>query len=87
MFSFLVTVLSGMLPQRFKKLNNSQNLLGIANTFSGGVFLAIAFVHIIPETATNYYMYVLIKNEILSQQNYQPPPVKYKLEDGVSKPV
>ena len=30
-------------------------MLGIANSFSGGVFLAIAFVHILPETANLYY--------------------------------
>jgi zinc transporter ZupT len=55
----LISVLSGLAPYKFKKLSQSQELLGIANTFSGGVFLAIAFVHIIPEAATKYYLIVL----------------------------
>lgn len=37
-------------------------MLGLANTFSGGVFLAIAFVHIIPETASLYYEYKYAKS-------------------------
>ena len=55
----MVTVFSGLVPIYFKRLNQSQHILGLANTFSGGVFLAIAFVHIIPETARSYYMYIL----------------------------
>jgi len=56
---FAVTVIMGVLPQRIKGLLQTGSYLGIANTFSGGVFLAIAFVHIIPEAATNYYLYIL----------------------------
>ena len=56
---FAVTVASGMAPMKFKKFKNSTDMLGIANTFSGGVFLAIAFVHIIPETSNNYYLHML----------------------------
>ena len=55
---FFITVFSGLVPQKFKRFKQSQHVLSLANTFSGGVFLAIAFVHIIPETSTNYYMYI-----------------------------
>jgi len=60
-------------------------LLGIANTFSGGVFLAIAFVHIIPETSNNYYMNVLSTNEVLSNRHSQQ--VKFSMESGVATEV
>lgn len=40
--------------------------MSIANTFSGGVFLAIAFVHIIPETAALYYDYKYQEQDITS---------------------
>lgn len=42
---------------KWKKCRKNDHLLSVANTFSGGVFLAIAFVHIIPETASLYYEY------------------------------
>jgi threonine/homoserine/homoserine lactone efflux protein len=51
----VVTFLAGILPQKWKKCRNNEHMLSIANTFSGGVFLAIAFVHLIPETTVMYY--------------------------------
>ena len=80
---FLITVASGLAPIKYKKLKENQNLLGIANTFSGGVFLAIAFVHIIPETSNNYYMLILKANEVLTKK----PMIEYKMEDGVAVQV
>jgi len=56
---FFVSFAAGLVPMKSKRFSSSQHLLGIANTFSGGVFLAIAFVHIIPETSGNYYLYIL----------------------------
>ena len=58
---FFISFLAGIVPMKNKRFASSQHLLGIANTFSGGVFLAIAFVHIIPETASSYYIYILEK--------------------------
>ena len=52
---FLITMLAGLTPIKTKSCRENANLLGIMNTFSGGVFLAIAFVHILPETANQYY--------------------------------
>ena len=66
---FIITVCSGLAPIKSRRFRESSHLLGIANTFSGGVFLAIAFVHIIPETSNNYYMSILERNEVLSQVN------------------
>ena len=50
-----VTLIAGIVPQKWKKCRKSEHFLSIANTFSGGVFMAIAFVHIIPETTALYY--------------------------------
>ena len=52
---FAVTVAAGLAPMKIKSFNSNPKLLGIANSFSGGVFLAIAFCHILPETADMYY--------------------------------
>ena len=54
---FVESLLFGIIPQKWRRCRKSDNLLSIANAFSGGVFLAIAFVHIIPETAKLYYEY------------------------------
>lgn len=62
---FVISFGSGLAPLKFKRLKESTHLLGLANTFSGGVFLAIAFVHIIPETSNNYYISILENNDLL----------------------
>ena len=50
-----ITMGSGLAPMKIKGCVGNPKILGIANSFSGGVFLAIAFVHILPETANLYY--------------------------------
>ena len=52
---FIVTMLAGLAPIQTKSCRENTRILGIMNSFSGGVFLAIAFVHILPETANLYY--------------------------------
>lgn len=52
---FLITVGAGIAPMKIPSCSQNAKWLGIANCFSGGVFLAIAFVHILPETANMYY--------------------------------
>lgn len=50
-----MTMASGLAPMKIQGCNTNPKLMGIANSFSGGVFLAIAFCHILPETANLYY--------------------------------
>ena len=40
----------GMLPVKCQSCRNSMKMLGLANAFSGGVFIAIALLHIMPES-------------------------------------
>lgn len=42
------------LPLRFKNFAASEKVLGIGSTFSGGVFLALAFGHMIPEAVESF---------------------------------
>ena len=44
----------GSIPVLSHKFNQSPTILGVANAFSGGVFLAIALVHILPEQYESY---------------------------------
>ena len=46
---FAESILFGIIPQKWRRCRKNDNILSVANAFSGGVFLAIAFVHIIPE--------------------------------------
>lgn len=41
-------------PLRFKRFTGSAQKLGVASTFSGGVFLALAFGHMVPEAAAAF---------------------------------
>jgi zinc transporter 1/2/3 len=52
--SFLEALLMGLIPLKSKSFKESPRLLGVANAFSGGVFLAIALMHIMPEQVNNY---------------------------------
>lgn len=47
--SFLEALIAGFIPTWSSSCRESPKILGIANSFAGGVFLAIAFVHITPE--------------------------------------
>ena len=47
--SFIEAAVMGTIPIFCKKFKESPKVLGIANAFSGGVFLAIALMHIMPE--------------------------------------
>lgn len=46
---FLEGFLSGIFPTISKGCRESPKILGVANAFSAGVFLAIALIHILPE--------------------------------------
>jgi len=47
--AFFEAAILGVIPIKSSKFRESPMVLGIANAFSGGVFLAIAFMHIMPE--------------------------------------
>ena len=47
--SFLEAMIAGLIPTWSQNCRESPKILGIANSFAGGVFLAIAFMHITPE--------------------------------------
>lgn len=48
-FTFFEALLTGLIPTWSKSCRESPKILGIANSFAAGVFMAIAFVHILPE--------------------------------------
>lgn len=51
---FLIAVISGILPAKIKSCGQNPTFMGLANSFSGGLFLAIALVHILPEVVEEY---------------------------------
>jgi zinc transporter 1/2/3 len=57
-FIFLVALIFGLVPYSVKSCSGNRTILSIANAFSGGIFLAIALLHIIPEAHTHYLVYL-----------------------------
>lgn len=55
-YIFIVTgiVYVAFIPAFSKRCRNSAVTLGLMNSFAGGVFLAMAFVHILPEAVETY---------------------------------
>ena len=47
--AFFEALCTGYIPTWSSSCRESPKILGIANSFAGGVFLAIAFMHITPE--------------------------------------
>jgi len=60
---FLTTlnVLCWLIPLRSKKISENKLALSLANAFSGGVFLSLAFGHLIPECVHGFHGY----NEVM----------------------
>lgn len=46
---WLVILFFGLLPLRIKQFKSNRTLLSLSNCFSGGLFLAIGLIHILPE--------------------------------------
>jgi len=55
---FIMAFVSGILPSAVPWCKKRTKILGIANAFSAGVFLAIAFLHIMPEASEGYTEYL-----------------------------
>lgn len=50
--------ISGVLPYLITACRKNMSVIGLANAFSGGIFLAIALIHILPEAAEEYQEYI-----------------------------
>lgn len=50
---FIISYAVAIFPILNKKFRSSPVILGLANSFSGGLFLAAGLVHILPEAAEN----------------------------------
>ena len=53
-FAFFEAFGAGIFPTVSKSCRESPKILGIANAFAAGVFMGIAFVHILPEMTTEW---------------------------------
>lgn len=51
---YIIAFVSGIVPAYYKRCKESQKFISLANSFAGGVFLAIAMVHVLPEAVENY---------------------------------
>ena len=69
----LESLLFGIIPSKWGACRRSEKYLSLANCFSGGVFLAIAFVHIIPESTKEYYEYLMDGVEMVPSVNRTLP--------------
>ena len=52
--TFAVTLGFGILPYKSAFLKRFTLLLGLLNAFSGGMFLSMGVVHILPEAVATY---------------------------------
>jgi zinc transporter 1/2/3 len=62
-----IAFISGMLPVKIEGCGKNKTFMGLANAFSGGLFLAIALVHVLPEVTEAY-------NELMEEPHPEPTP-------------
>jgi hypothetical protein len=70
--AFLTTlnVLCWLIPLRSKKISENKLALSLANAFSGGVFLSLAFGHLIPECVHGFEGYNEVTPYVLVLSGY-----------------
>lgn len=52
--TFIVTLIFGLLPYKTNFLKKFTLFMGLLNAFSGGMFLSMGVVHILPEAIETY---------------------------------
>ena len=50
----IISILAGILPAKWKFFQNSTLFVSLANCFAAGIFIALAFMHILPEVLEAY---------------------------------
>ena len=55
---FAISLFFGILPAKVKSCGRNPRFMSMANAFSGGLFLAIALVHILPDVVKDYNEWV-----------------------------
>jgi zinc transporter ZupT len=60
---FFEAYLSGIIPTHNRTCLESPKIMGIANSFAAGVFIAIAFLHIVPEQVETWTTIWSAKND------------------------
>ena len=59
-------IIMGLIPIKSKKCKESPMVLGIANAFAGGVFIAISLMHMMPEQVESY-------TEFMEERHHHDP--------------
>ena len=55
---FAIALGFGILPAKVKSCGRNPKFMSVANSFSGGLFLAIALIHILPDVIKDYEEYL-----------------------------
>ncbi|KAL4462640.1 hypothetical protein ABPG74_000470 [Tetrahymena malaccensis] len=58
LFMYIIVLITGSIPLRIKSFKENQKFLSIASAFSGGLFISIGLIHILPDAGDdfdNYY--------------------------------
>jgi zinc transporter 1/2/3 len=51
---FLMVLITGNLPLRLKSFKSNPLVLSLTSAFSGGLFLAVGVIHLLPEANENF---------------------------------
>lgn len=54
----LLTIISSLIPIKVKRITQSPAIMGLANSFAAGLFIAIALIHVQPESIAMYTAYM-----------------------------
>ncbi|KAL4505216.1 hypothetical protein ABPG72_016283 [Tetrahymena utriculariae] len=57
LFMYIIVLITGSIPLRIKSFKENQKFLSIASTFSGGLFISIGLIHILPDAGDHFDSY------------------------------
>ncbi|EAR98823.1 metal cation transporter, ZIP family protein (macronuclear) [Tetrahymena thermophila SB210] len=56
-FMYIIVLITGSLPLRIKSFKENKKLLSISSAFSGGLFISIGLIHILPDASDSFDSY------------------------------
>ena len=59
LFAMIAVVFAGVIPKMWPACRDNEELLSMLNCFAAGTFLAMAFVHMMPEAAEMWEIWAI----------------------------
>ncbi len=53
-FMFFLIIVTGLIPIKVNSFHSNEKLMSLSSAFSGGLFLSVALIHLLPEAIKTF---------------------------------